>query len=127
MVQIRTGQILDASEAWTSYTPTISAGSGSFTTTSSSMRWKQVGKNIYISGSITITSVGTGSGVYFTLPATANNTNGMVVFGREDAVNGKTVVGKFASTTLCSLIFYDNSATGGNGHVYRVSGVYEAA
>ena len=57
--------------AWTSYTPTISAGSGSFTSVSATIRYRIVGKACYIAGTVTITTNGTAAGyIRLTVPFT---------------------------------------------------------
>jgi hypothetical protein len=111
---------------WAAWTPTITAASGTFTTTSASGTFTRVGKIIYFTLNITITTVGTGTGCLFTLPITAKNANGMCCYGREDAVGGKMLQGKLNSATVVSLSNYDNSNPSSSGAIFRVNGFYEA-
>lgn len=58
--------------AWTTYTPTITAGSGSFTTVSATGRWRRIGKTVVVQADITITTAGTAASTLFaSLPLTA--------------------------------------------------------
>jgi len=60
----------------TSWTPTITAQSGSITTSSSTCSYSQIGDVLYIQGSITITTKGTASGyLQFTLPNSVTAVN----------------------------------------------------
>jgi hypothetical protein len=79
---------------------------------------------------ITITTVGTGTGLLFTLPVNAVSTTGVIAFGREDATSGYMCVAKLNfSSSQASVFKYDNTniAVGGSGTVVRLSGTYEAA
>lgn len=113
--------------AWATFTPTITANSGSFTTTSATGRWTQIGKTIHFNVNITLTTVGTGTGVQFALPATAYSSDRMIGTYREGATSGFTGVVRLASSTLCILNEYDNSQTLANGNVFYCQGTYEAA
>jgi hypothetical protein len=63
---------VDISTAWTTYTPTITAGGGTATTVSATGRYKQVGKVVTVEADITITTVGTATGgLNFSLPTNA--------------------------------------------------------
>lgn len=130
MSQIRTGQITPSSEAWTAWTPTITAATGSFTATSASARYIQIGKTVHFKCDITITTVGTGTGLLFTLPVNAASTIGTVCYGREDALNGAMCMGKLNSVNNQVTVFkYDNTniAASGSGSIIRLIGTYEAA
>lgn len=115
--------------AWTTWPYVISAGSGSFTTTSANARYIQIGKTVHFKIDVTITTIGTGSGCQFTLPVQAQTTSGAIGFAREDATSGNMGVVKLASATLASVLRYDNGniASGGSGTVVRCAGTYEAA
>ena len=109
------------------YTPTISAGSGSFTTASATGRYTRYAKTIFYEVIVTITTKGTGSEVRFSLPYTPAQSNYVTAFGREDGATGKMVQGKPLGGSAIALFFYDGTATGGDGHVYRVNGWFEVA
>jgi len=129
--QVNGNQLGNWGGAWTTWTPTITAGSGSFTTASGSGRYIQIGKTVFFKLDVTITTVGTGSGCVFTLPVTASAswTAGQVASGREDALTGLACSAKLATSTTASVSRYDNGniASGGNGTVIRLMGTYEAA
>ena len=114
--------------AWTAYTPTITAGTGSFTTVSASGRYLRMGKVILIAIQITITTNGTAATyIRATLPATAGP---MIqhLLGADTALTGKFVRGQiYASTALMDLFFESNSYPGASGATIYVSGSYEAA
>jgi hypothetical protein len=87
----------DSNASWTSYTPTITAQTGSITTSSASGIYLTVGKTVYFSVSITITTAGTGTGfLKATLPSTPNfaftgtaqNTNQTGIIGAAQIASG---------------------------------------
>lgn len=53
---------LGISPAWTTSTPTITAGSGTITTVSCTLRKLTIGKTVYFQAAITVTTNGTGAG-----------------------------------------------------------------
>jgi hypothetical protein len=58
--------------AWTTYTPTITAQTGTITTSSATGRYKQIGKTTLLEVDVTITTAGTGAqGLRASLPFTA--------------------------------------------------------
>jgi hypothetical protein len=72
---------------WTAYTPTVSASSGSITTSSATGRYIQIGKFVFVEVSVTITNNGTGTGTLIvTSPFTANGQS--TALSRENAVSG---------------------------------------
>jgi hypothetical protein len=60
--------------AWSTYTPTITTGTGSITTLGTvGGRYKQIGKTVFVKVKVGITTNGTGGGsVQATLPVTRN-------------------------------------------------------
>lgn len=114
-------------QAWQAWTPTITSASGSFTTTSASGRYIQIGKTVHFQVAVTITTVGTGAGARFSLPVTAQSTVGTIGSYRERAVSGLTGVVTLASATLGTFFEYDNSQTIANGWIFQAGGTYEAA
>lgn len=115
----------DTGTAWSAYTPTLSCASGTLTTTSSSGRYKTLGKTTFITINAVITTVGTcATALIATLPNTA--TSATVLAGRESAITGKSVAG-FAGGlgNTVSMTFYDNTVPAANGYSVFVSGVYE--
>lgn len=130
MTKIRTGQIGAVGDAWTNFTATVTAGSGTFTTVSGTVRYIQMGKTVFFSAQITITTNGTAaSSVVCTLPvAVSSALNTYIGTGRADAVSGKALEVKMNGGTSNMTIFnYDNTYPGASGEVLRVGGSYEAA
>ena len=110
----------------TSYTPTVTASSGAFTTVSASGSYYDVGGVRFVDMTITITTNGTAAGlVRATLPSTpaADFNNGM---GRETAVAGFMCGAYgFASTNNLSIFkLADSSYPGGNGYVINCQVYY---
>lgn len=112
--------------AWANYTPTITAASGTITTSSGTLRWRRRGKVVEFYGNITITTNGTGAGsVNFTYPV--GNGGGIQAAG-----SGFTsaVVSVFVSLDPGAggrLFKYDGTYPGVTGQSIFVSGSYEIA
>jgi hypothetical protein len=115
---------------WDTYTPTLTAESGTITTISGSARYCQIAKNAFVSYTITITNKGTGSGfLNMTLPvpsktATAVWGNG---FGRETAVTGKYIVNEVTSGAGLGMKFVDGTTVIVSGYTLQGSFWYEVA
>ncbi len=116
---------------WVSYTPTITATSGSITTTGTCTgRYKRIGKMVFVKVSCAITTNGTGAGkVQITLPAIGNVSNGPYLgCGRENGLTGKSLVAQFLNGTQnVQVANYDDTYPGANGAVIAVEGFYEVA
>jgi hypothetical protein len=122
------GAILTGGPAWTPWTPAITAAGGTFTATSATGRYQQIGKLIVWKADIVITTVGSGSGaVLFTLPVTAHDSTGNIGSGREDNISGKQITAKFLNSSQASSSNYDNTSWISAASVGRLSGTYEAA
>ena len=81
------GVTLD-NNAWTSYTPTVTAQAGSITAYTATGRYKQIGKTVHMQADVTITTVGTAStGMIVTIPAAAA-AFGYSGISSEIAING---------------------------------------
>jgi hypothetical protein len=108
--------------AWTSYTPTVTAGTGSFTTVSAVGAWIRIGRLCVVRQSITITSNGTAGGnIQATLPF--NSSNDVGVF-REGAATGNcgVVQGNGASAVYRT---FTNGYPGGSGYTLLGTLSYE--
>lgn len=118
------GGIATTLGGWKStFTPVLTAGSGTFTTASASMRYNVIGKTVNFRAIINITTNGTAAGnATITLPVAAANP--MVVTGRANT-SGKALQGYISVSTL-NILNYDNSYPGANGESMIVSGTYEA-
>ncbi len=110
------------------WTPVMTPGAGSITTQSGSGRYTKIGNMVIMTGYITVSNWGTGSGTpTVNLPFT--NADLFNATGDETAVNGKAVVGRRGSTGSSNfdLVYYDNSSpanTGGAGANFIFSATY---
>ena len=78
-----------SSGTWTTYTPTVTAESGTITTKSATGRYIKVGTLCTVTTTVTLTNVGTASGsLIVSLPFTAANVNNFSGSVKETAVNG---------------------------------------
>jgi len=112
--------------AWTAYTPTVSAGTGTLTSASATGAYYVSGKLCIVRINIVLTTNGTGAGVlYATLPFTPIAA-GQVGNFRETNVNGKQGTAMvIASTARADLRNYDNTYPGADGTGFTVSLSYE--
>jgi hypothetical protein len=110
-------------DSWTSYTPTVTAGSGSFTTVSATGGYKRIGKVCVVRFIITITTNGTaGSSIILTLPFNAaNNFQGVY---REVAATGNCGIVSDNGTTAV-LRTFTNGYPGATGYSFSGSATYE--
>ncbi|WP_404659404.1 hypothetical protein [Caballeronia udeis] len=113
--------------ATTSYTPTVTASSGTFTTTSATGHYYVIGKLVFFELNVTITTVGTASGlVIASLPSTLNGSGGtVVVAGYESASTGKMLQAfAIAGTATISIRYYDATSAITAGNILTISGCY---
>jgi hypothetical protein len=132
------GQVLTAATlntigaAWETWTPTVTAGTGTITTVGTvTCRYARINKIVMCKYDVAITTNGTG-GTYvrLTLPITAiaTGTNFFCVgAGRETNVTGNMLQNMLTTTTQVDIFTYNNAYPAGNG--YRLTGTlfYEAA
>jgi hypothetical protein len=102
-----------------SYTPTVTAGSGTFTSVAGAAYYTKVGRKVTLSFHVTITTNGTAaSGVAVSLPFTSAASMFFVGSGREQAVTGAALaVNISGGSTILGISKYDNSYPGGNGYL----------
>lgn len=122
----------DTGTVWTSYTPTLSAASGTFTTASATGRYKAVGKTLFLQINVAITTNGTAAGsVQVTLPAGMTSGPGPGYYdiaGREWNATGTTLNGNIApSATVISIQTYNNAYPGGSAYQLSLTGAIEIA
>jgi hypothetical protein len=111
--------------AWTSYTPTITSGSGSFTTVSATGKYKVFGKTCWFTVDITITTAGTAGGfIGVSLPFTQVATS-LSSYGMEVNATGSMVKGLNPASGSMQITRYDNASIIGSGYVIRTTGTYE--
>ncbi len=97
------------------WTPTITAGSGTFTTTSASGSYTKVGNRVSAEISIIITTNGSAAtSVIATLPFTSGSTS--IGVGREHGLTGAILQGiTVATTTTVAIYTAANAYPGGSG------------
>lgn len=117
-----------AANGWTSYTPTVTSGSGSFTTLGTvSGKSSRDGKRLALQLSIAITTNGTAAtSVVATIPNGMTAAADQVVYGRENSSTGAMVQGIILSgQSTISITKYDNTYPGGSGYRLVLGGVIE--
>lgn len=111
------------------WTPTVSAGSGSFTSVSAAGRYTKIGHRYFCSAIITITTNGTaGSFIQLTDVATSHGSQQSCGSGRETAALGyQQQVIKYASDANVVALRYDNQfpTDGNNGRSVTISWSFE--
>ena len=124
-----TAALTSTNGAWTSYTPTITASTGSFTTVSATGFYQTIGKTCFVSINITITTVGTASGlIYATLPFTSAARIQIGGWGMETSSTGNMLKGYIPpSSTQLQWTTYSNGFTIGAGYTPTMTVVYEIA
>ena len=114
-------------DQWRSWTPAITAASGSITSSSLILAiYRLVGDICHVILDFSITNNGTGSvAVNATLPFTACAIGCQVLPGRERASTGDTLMGQLTPTTnMMGIQTYNNSYPGANGRRLVLSGSY---
>jgi hypothetical protein len=119
---IANGGTNDTGTAWTTFTPTLTCGTATFTVNSA--RSKTLGKTVWISLDFTITAIGTCTlQLTFTLPATPQSGGGMAGYTINGAVGAACSLPPASATATCGKA---NSANFGVNEVHRLSGTYES-
>ena len=113
--------------AWTAYVPTITSGTGAFTTVSATGRYLQIGKTVFVQITITDTTNGTAAtSTKATLPVAASGA--IFVLAGRNQTSGSILQGNIAADVDNVYIRDDDNAySGADGQVLAVSGIYEAA
>ena len=112
--------------SYTTYTPTITAATGTITAKNADGYYYELEKLVFVSLKITITTNGTGAdAVKATLPFTAANIDSQFT-GREVQSTGKQLSGNItANGTDVFIRTYDNSYPADDGYVLIVTGFYQ--
>lgn len=119
------GVTIDSSE-YTAYTPTVTSGTGALGTLTSTGRYKQIGKTVFVYARTDITNNGTGaSWIDMTLPSSVLSPYSYILPGMESTTS-TTVTGICGGNTV-SVLKYDGSYPAGAGTIIIVSGFYESA
>lgn len=124
-IATNTADIAAIKAAWTTYTPTVTASSGTFTTVSAAGSYLTIGKLVHFTCTITITTVGTAAGA-IVLPLPVGTTaRAASVFGLAHNL-GKSVGYRLLNAdTTGNISFYDNTSAIAAGNVIVVTGIYE--
>ena len=130
------GDVLTAADmndigTWTNYTPTITSVTGSITSyTVNFAHYVQINKLVIVEMDIKITNAGTGAIMLATLPVPPVSASGTgYVYGRENAVVGYSLNGRFQSGTPIRLLVhtYNNGNPVVTNYQNLVTCIYEAA
>lgn len=114
--------------AWTTYAPTIAAGSGSLSSSSVIAAYQQVGKRVYVRIQITITTNGTAAS-YLTasLPVAPIASVAHQFIGGGQLPTGFVLRGNInQSDALIYIVKYDGTYPGADGYTLFLTGVYES-
>lgn len=116
--------------AWTTYTPTITAGAGAYTTiTITDARYMKTGKTVVLSFRIGITTKNTASGamrISYPAGVTLANDGYQIGSGREINTTGKALT-ITARTSYMEVNVYDNTSPWADGTVNVGTITFEAA
>jgi hypothetical protein len=115
--------------AWTSYTPTISAQTGSITTSSGEGYYTRVGKMCALYVRANVLAKGTGSGyLAVTIPFQARGIIEQIGVGRETGATGKALTASVAASgNFMAILAYDVTTVIVDGYRNIISMVYEVA
>lgn len=117
--------------AWTTYTPTITSQTGSFTTVSATGRYKQNGKTVFVEIDVTITTAGTAAGyLKATLPVTSASyyyVGSAFEYNSGGSKSGACIIAPGLSTTACVSRYADGLTMIATGNSVAISLTYEAA
>ncbi len=119
--------VLNGVDVWQSYTPTVTAESGTLTTVSSTGFYKLEGKICHVRIQVNLTTLGTGAGALIaTLPKTGKPSTIQVLTGiNSSTANTLSGIITSADATRVAVRLYNASAPLANGQVAVVEGSYE--
>ena len=118
--------------AWITYTPTVSATTGTITTASATGRYRAVDKTVYFAVSVTVTNNGTGAGLLTaTLPPALSAANpGSINYYciGQLANNNHILLGIInGGATIVDIVDVNGAYPIASGQTAIVTGFYEAA
>ena len=109
---------------WTTYAPTIAAGTGTITTSSGTAEYRRQGRAVSIIANITITTNGTGSGfVFMSTPFTTINSG--ILSGTANSVSGKMLQAASGGSGKLAIRNYDGTYPASNGENFLMSGIIQ--
>ncbi|WP_454626969.1 pyocin knob domain-containing protein [Bradyrhizobium cenepequi] len=116
----------DTGTSWTSYTPTVTAGSGTFTSVSATGRYKIIGKTVFLQITVIITTVGTAAGtVNCSLPAAAPAPAAFGYAFTGYLNNGSALSAWVDTSNLARALKVDSTTAILAGVTLNLAGVYE--
>lgn len=131
MVEIlfaRKSDLDDVTSAWTPYTPVVTAASGTFTTVTATGRYKKIGRTVFVTANLVVTTVGTATGAArMSLPVASSNAIAFIGVGRENALTGNAFTCFLSDANTLQMVTYNNTFGLSNGSQLAVSFVYESA
>jgi hypothetical protein len=112
---------------WSSYTPSITSGTGALTTVSSvTGRFLELGKLVFVNVSFTITTNGTGAtSLVVGLPPVANVAQQSALSGIVRTNGWSMFVQATAGTQSATCKLYDSTYPGADGRSFAITGMYE--
>lgn len=115
----------DTGSAWNSYTPTVTAGSGTFTSVTATVYYKCIGKTCFLRGSLTVTTNGTAAAyIRLSLPA-AVTAIATQAGGARIQNTSQTVTLGITSEPAAYLHLYDGTYPGASGRTIDFNTVIE--
>jgi hypothetical protein len=118
---------IDQTTAWTTYTPTVTCGSGTITTLGTvTGRYKQIGKTVFVEADVAITTVGTCASVLrATLPLTAAAANfvGIVMEFNNTNKSGAALI--TSGGTLLNALDATGATFAASGSRIGMTAIYE--
>jgi hypothetical protein len=126
---IANGGTADTGTAWSTFTPTITCGTGTVTSyTTQAGRQKTLGKTTWVSVNIQVNNIGTCSGLITIngFPTLNNSATAAILFGRDDSTGQMLQCRTVASDNKCAMQIYDGTNVTAT-HVLIISGTYEAS
>jgi hypothetical protein len=118
------GILLSTGTNWQTYTPTLSALAGSYTTASATGAYYLNGKMCHVIINIVITTVGTGTYPVVGLPFPVSGVvNWVDLTGRDNGSSAKMVHG-FGATSPLTVTNYDNTVPVASGSNIAIGGTY---
>jgi hypothetical protein len=116
------------SGAWTTYTPTVTAGTGTPTTTSTTGAYQRIGKTCIVRASCSVGNKGTAAGnMFISLPFTSKNVRQTGTGSENNATGFALVVLLEASVTAATVQKYDFTTAWNNGWDNIIQVTYEVA
>jgi hypothetical protein len=116
------------SGAWTTYTPIVTAQSGTYTTVSAAGRYIRLGKLCVVNITINITNNGTAAVQTFaTAPFNASSAQIYAGCGRENAVTGLMLQSRITNGDTIRIGKYDATYAGGTGYTLDTTTIFEVA